>query len=435
MALPLLCRTVLPLLLPFLQSYLEWSREAPRRLTDREARLRAFYEAVCQILLAEDAKADELQVRPGICSCGGRFQSKGQRKRTLATTVGEVSYRRRYYECERCQAHCLPVDEAWGVERGLLSPAAKILGVDLCSALPFGEARWWLERLGGISVSRSTLWRVTQAAGAARVAAWEAEQQKRESRKGAAAFVRALRGAGAPGRWAIGVDGLFLRISHEWHEVKVAVVGRLTETGEWVKGETSYVASRVSAKVFRHLLVHHALSRGITRQSVLAILSDGAAWIEALSRRHFPQAVVIRDWWHAVGYLWQGAHALYGEGTQKADHFATALKTLLWDGQIQQVREQFEQKRQTQPIQGQERQEAYRRALGYLERHQEAMHYPDYREANWPVGSGPAEATCKMIQARMKRSGMNWSEKGAEHLLFLRAEYCSRLNANLYPHL
>ena len=110
-----------------------------------------------------------------------------------------------------------------------------------------------------------------------------------------------------------------------------------------------------------------------------------------------------------------------------------ALKALLWDGQTQEVRECLERERQTQPLRGQEREEAYRKAREYLERHQQAMRYPDYRREHWPVRSGPAEATCKMIQARMKRSGMNWSPQGAEHLLFLRAEYCSRLNASLYP--
>jgi hypothetical protein len=309
----------------------------------------------------------------------------------------------------------------------------KAVGVDLSSALPFREAHWWLERLGGISISLSTLWRVTQGAGAVRVAAGEARQQATCDRKGAAAFLIALRGAGAPGRWAVAVDGLFLRIGHQWREVKVAAVGPLSEAGAWVKGQTSYVASRASAETFRPLLAHHALSRGITRQSVVVILSDGAAWIEAVSTRHFPQAVVIRDWWHAVGYLWQGARALYGEGSCKAEVLVETLKTLLWNGQTAQVRDRLEQERQIQPIRNKERKEAYRKALGYLEHHQEAMCYPDYRKAHWPIGSGPAEATCKMIQARMKRSGMNWSEKGAEHLLFLRAEYCSRLNADLYP--
>lgn len=433
MALPLLCKTVISLFLPFLQSYLDWSGQEPRTLTEREGRLRALCEALCQLLLAEDAKADELHVRPSACDCGGRFQSKGLKKRTLVTTVGEVTYRRRYYECEQCRAHCFPVDRAWAVESGCLSPLARTLGVDLASALPFREARWWLERLGQIPVSLSTLWRVTQHAGAERVAAWEREQQQRQSRKGAAAFLRQLREAGSPGRWALAVDGLFLRIERQWREVKVAVLGQLDETGNWIKGTASYTASRQPAEAFRQQVVGQALLRGVTRQSALVIVSDGAAWIETLCDRHFPQAVKVRDWWHAVQYLWQASKALYGEGTEKTERFVRELKSLLWEGELLSLKERLEKESRETPPQTQEKQEAFRKALGYLESQEEALRYPDYREANWPLGSGPAEATCKMIQARMKRSGMNWSETGAEHLLFLRADYCSRLNAILYP--
>jgi hypothetical protein len=110
------------------------------------------------------------------------------------TTVGTLTYRRRYYECERCRTHCLPVDQAWGVESGSLSPAAKAVGVDLSSALPFREARLWLERLGGISVSLATLWRATQAAGAEAVAAWQTHQQATATRQGAAQWLFRRRG-------------------------------------------------------------------------------------------------------------------------------------------------------------------------------------------------------------------------------------------------
>jgi hypothetical protein len=433
MALLLLMETVIGLLRPLLQSYVEWSWLEPRSLAEREERLGSVCEAICQVLLSEDAKADEDQVRPGRCECGGRFQSKGLRKRTLVTTVGVATYRRRYYECERCHAHDLPVDRAWGVESGSLSPGAKALGVDLACALPFREAREWLARMGRVEIGLSTLWRVTQQAGAERVATRQAEQEGRKTRKGAAAFLLRLQKAGGEGRWALAVDGLFLRIGRQWKEVKVAAVGRLNEKGEWKKGQTSYTASRQGADVFRQQVVGHALSRGVTRKTALVTVSDGAAWIEALWTRHFPQAVRVCDWWHAVQYLWQGSQAIYGEGTEMNEPLVKTLTALLWKGDVKGVKEGLEAERKAHPIRNVERKEAYRKAQGYLERHQDAMRYADYRQDHWPIGSGPAEATCKMIQARMKRSGMNWSEKGAEHLLFLRADYCTRLNAKLYP--
>jgi hypothetical protein len=287
--------------------------------------------------------------------------------------------------------------------------------------------------LGGIEISLSTLWRVTQQAGAQRVAAWHAEQEERKSRKGAAAFLSRLRENGAEGRWAVAVDGLFLRIGRQWKEVKVAAVGRLNEKGAWKKGQTSYTASTAPAEAFRQQIVAHALSRGVTRKTALVIVSDGAAWIAVLAQRHFPQAIRVCDWWHTVQYLWRGSQAIFGEGSAKTERLVKALTGLLWEGKVNGVKDRLEAERQAHPIRDRERQEAYRKACGYLDHHADAMRYADYRRDHWPMGSGPAEATCKMIQSRMKRSGMNWSEKGAEHLLFLRADYCTRLNAKLYP--
>ena len=431
MALPLLVKVILPELLVLLQSYLKWSREAPRSLVERERRLRAMFEAMAQVILAQDARADELRVRPPECECGGRLQSKGLRKRTLVTTVGTVTFRRRYYTCDTCQAHRLPVDEAWGVESGCLSPELKAVGVDLASALPFREARWWLNRLGGLRISLSTLWRATQEAGAELVTAQAIELEKQKEIKGAAAFLSLLRGKGASGRWALAVDGLFLRVEREWREVKVAVMGQLNDAGDWQRQTASYVASSVPAHRFRALVVTHAVRRGITRQTALVILSDGAAWIRAFSRS-FPQATLIRDWWHTVEYLWQAAKAIHGDNPQAAS-LVEALKSILWEGKVLEVRERLAQDRTGSRLRG-ERKTKYDGAVGYLEHHQGAMRYADYRAERWPLGSGSAESTCKLIQARMKRSGMNWSSTGVENMLTLRADYCGRLNASLYPH-
>jgi hypothetical protein len=420
-------------LLDLLVGYLRWSREGPRVLAEREQRLLDLSEALCRLLLASDAEADELAVWPGPCTCGGRFQSRGRRPRTLVTTVGEVTYRRRYYECETCKAHCQPVDTAWGVTGGCLSTRAKALAVDLASALPFREAQRWLGELGRVRISLSTLWRATQAAGAERVAAWTDHQRAMQSRKGAAAFMRRLRGPGGEGRWAIGVDGLMLRIDRQWREVKVAVIARLSETGQWQRGTMSYLASTAEAEEFRQQVVWHALARGITRRSVLALLSDGAAWIGVLATRHFPNALVIRDWWHVVEYLWKAAHALYGEETPEAQEQVDRWQLRLKEGKVGVIRRHLRWLKARRGLPDAQRAEAYRKTEGYLAQHAGAMEYGRYRAAKWPIGSGPAEATCKMIQVRMKRPGANWSRTGAQHLLFLRADYCSRLFATLHP--
>lgn len=62
----------------------------------------------------------------------------------------------------------------------------------------------------------------------------------------------------------------------------------------------------------------------------------------------------------------------------------------------------------------------------YFERNADRMRYPTFRAQALFVGSGVVEAGCKIvIGARLKRSGMFWTVRGANAIIALR---CCRLN-------
>jgi len=62
----------------------------------------------------------------------------------------------------------------------------------------------------------------------------------------------------------------------------------------------------------------------------------------------------------------------------------------------------------------------------YFERNAQRMRYPAFRAQALFVGSGVVEAGCKtVIGARLKRSGMFWTVRGANAIIALR---CSRLS-------
>jgi hypothetical protein len=419
-----------------INGYVEESQKGPRPLRERERLLKPMCQEICALLLAEDAVADRTKIPAPTCKCGHRMGSTGLTDRTLVTIVCLFTYRRRYYECTKCGYRCHPLDNVWEIESGSLSPEAKQVGVEMASALTFREAYWWWERMIGLASSVTTLWRATQEAGEKEVAAWEAAKQESQSRSGAAKLLERLRGKGASGRWGLAVDGGLIRIGRKWQEVKLAVLGPLDANGEFERGGMSYVASTAQAEEFRQQVVRHACERGVTRQTLLALLSDGAAWIGVLATRFFTGAIVIRDWWHAVQYLWQASAAIHGEGTQETQALVKSLKALLWKGDVKAVRQRLEKERTKHPPQGEKAAKAYREAIVYLENQEESMQYKAYRDANLPIGSGPAEAGVKtVIQTRMKRSGMNWGQPGAQRMLFLRAKYCSRLSADFHPQL
>jgi hypothetical protein len=66
---------------------------------------------------------------------------------------------------------------------------------------------------------------------------------------------------------------------------------------------------------------------------------------------------------------------------------------------------------------------------GYFRTNAERMRYSTYRDQGLPVGSGVVESAAKhLVQQRMKRAGMRWSERGARAILHLR---CALLNHDL----
>ena len=65
-------------------------------------------------------------------------------------------------------------------------------------------------------------------------------------------------------------------------------------------------------------------------------------------------------------------------------------------------------------------------AADYFQRNAERMRYPQFRAQGLFVGSGVVEAACKtVVGARLKRSGMFWTVRGANAILALR---CCRLS-------
>ncbi len=60
--------------------------------------------------------------------------------------------------------------------------------------------------------------------------------------------------------------------------------------------------------------------------------------------------------------------------------------------------------------------------MAYFRKNRSRMRYRDYTDEGYPIGSGMVEAACKTLVAqRLKRSGMAWSDEGAQAILTPRA--------------
>lgn len=61
----------------------------------------------------------------------------------------------------------------------------------------------------------------------------------------------------------------------------------------------------------------------------------------------------------------------------------------------------------------------------YFHTHQRRMQYLEFRENEYPLGSGCVESGIKQFKARLTGAGMRWSRSGADRMLVIRAAILS----------
>ena len=189
---------------------------------------------------------------------------------------------------------------------------------------------------------------------------------------------------------------------------------------------TTYVGAIETAEEFGFRLYTEAWGRGWEWAAIKVVIGDGAVWIWNLADLHFPGAIQIVDLYHARQHLWKIAALLHPNDPAAKKLWMSPMKDLLDGGEIEplvaRLREMAAGHAVVQPALTEEiLQEA-----GYFETNTSRMRYPEFRAKGLFVGSGVIEAGCKsVIGSRLKRSGMFWTVRGANHIIALR---CCRLN-------
>lgn len=152
------------------------------------------------------------------------------------------------------------------------------------------------------------------------------------------------------------------------------------------------------------------------------MLGDGATWIRNLTQLHFPQATQILDLYHAREHLAQLSKLIYPDDEARRQKLRTYAWKLLDRGELDRLLQRL---RALQPVDPEARRLA-EQELAYLESNRTRMQYKEYRDAGLFVGSGVVEAGCKtVIGHRLKRSGMEWSVRGANSIISLRCNLAS----------
>jgi hypothetical protein len=155
---------------------------------------------------------------------------------------------------------------------------------------------------------------------------------------------------------------------------------------------------------------------------VMALTDAGNGLAEGLRRHFWGDLLCILDWYHAAEHVHKLAQALYPSQQEQRQQWAEKAKGILYEqgGQalVNWLRDW------TGPTDGAAAEE-WRKGINYFADNEERTDYPSYRSRGWDIGSGPTEAACKVVGARLKGSGMRWVEAGAARVAPLRALYLS----------
>jgi hypothetical protein len=370
------------------------------------------------------------RVRAACPGCGRKARPHQARRRQVATVCGPVTLERPWYHCGRCGRGWSVVEATLGVAgRARLSAGLGQWAVRLGATAPFREAAEVLAALTGLELGPETIRRHTEAAGAALRAAEDAAVARVERTQEPAEAP-----APAPGLLVVQADGAMVRYTDGWHEVKLGLAAG------WEGGRLqapSYVAAREPAERFGARLAAEAARRGalaierwegeVTGRGLAvlraaALYGDGAAWIWCLADERFDARIEAVDPYHAYQHLHAAARALVGEGPDAEAWVARRKAELLTEGPGPVLAALGAAKPPTA-----EAAEALRVERGYFEANAERLAYPTLRLDGLPLGSGAIESAADhLVQRRLKRAGMRWSDAGGDALLALRARLRSR---------
>lgn len=312
-----------------------------------------------------------------------------------------------------------PLDEELQLLPGQYTPQMQGTMTRLGSKMPFKQAveEVWLNQHS--YVEESTLRRIVYVHGTAAEELERAEVERLE-RKAPAAKAR-------PQQLFVSADGALIQLTTgEWREVKTMAVGEFAAVWNGKKGAVevkgqaiSYFSRSYRAREFERYALAELQRRGIDNAQRVVTINDGAEWIQSFADYHFPKAVRILDFSHALGYITQAGQSVWGEGTDRAHQWYRRMRHQLKHHPPQRTLDDLaflSRKAATD-----EAQAAVDDARRYLSKRMAQIDYPHFRQEGFPIGSGSVESSHKVVvQSRMKRGGMRWAQSHVDPMLALR---------------
>jgi len=135
------------------------------------------------------------------------------------------------------------------------------------------------------------------------------------------------------------------------------------------------------------------------------------------------ERIEILDIVHVASYVWKAAKAFHAH-REHQEAFARERLLRILQGDVQSVITGM-RRMATQRLAAAGRKEIAT-VCGYFTTHADRMQYHDDLAAGYPIATGVIEGACRhLVKDRMERSGMRWTQTGAQAMLDVRAVHQS----------
>lgn len=354
-----------------------------------------------------------------LCGYAAKFHSYQQRR--VLTVHGSVQVQRAYYYCGRCKQSYLPYDDVLGLTDEI-SPGLVPLVCLAGTLAPFADAAEdVLKRFAGVRLSPSTVLRCTEGQG---------ERLRAQQKEG-----RMVQPSQAEPKWMVeteedqprayvGLDAFSVPmqgVQASKAEHRMLYTALLYTPG---KEHTRYLVDFELDKLAEQVRAQ-ARALGLQQVSEMIAITDGGNGLEEALQLHLAENLTtILDWYHAAEHLCDFAKTWQPTDEVARTQWQHEAKGILYEQGGEALLAYLHQL-VLPPGTSATVQEELRKLIGYFENNRHRIDYPTYRRKGWDIGSGPTEAGCKIIGARLKGSGMRWVEDGAGTVAALRALYVS----------
>jgi hypothetical protein len=340
---------------------------------------------------------------------GKVMRTKGEQAKAYQSPYGQVVVERHIYQSSGGGKTYCPLER----EARIIITSTPMFAKQVSSKLAYGSARDVQRDLGenhGRSVAVSYIQNVSEAVASiieAKEESWNYVPPKLD------VDVHSV---------AIGLDGTCMLLCETgWREAMVGTISLYDALGE--RQHTIYIGATPEygkANFMERLEREIQRTKARYPQATYIGVADGAASNWQFLKNHTHEQIL--DFYHASGYLGAVAVALHpkdlveqkqwlNQSCHQLKHEVSAATQL-----YKQMSKLSSSVKHAKTIQ-----ENLDAAVTYFRNHLHQMNYSDYRDKNYPIGSGVTEAACKtVIKQRLCCSGMRWKESGAAVILSLR---------------